>query len=302
MFSMAVAGLAKSLIAVTITLNPAAAHHGLGSYTIRPGDTLSQIAARAYGSAADWPAIWWANRRQVPDPDLITAGQRLALPSSHQVPPWLARAALAATAAGRPAPAAPAGAMAAPAAPARASSPAPASSGGVNLQAIAACESGGNWATSTGNGFYGGLQFTEQTWLGYGGGRYASSADLATPAQQIAVAQRGPGGPGRPAHGPCAGRAGHTGPRSVTCLHRVCPQAGAGRWRRPGGPPGGHSCPGLARAAAAGTRSLRSWTLPRAAGSCRGAPEHAVQPSDSTCQARPSCGPGDSRQQDKGNA
>ena len=187
MFSMAVAGLAKSLIAVTITLNPAAAHHGLGSYTIRPGDTLSQIAARAYGSRADWPAIWWANRRQVPDPDLITAGQQLALPSSHQVPPWLARAALAAAAAARPAPAAPAGATAAPAA--QASSPAPASSGGTNWSAIAACESGGNWAASTGNGFYGGLQFTEQTWLANGGGRYASSANLATPAQQIAVAQ-----------------------------------------------------------------------------------------------------------------
>ena len=176
MFSMAVAGLAKSLIAVTITLNPAAARHDPGSYTIRPGDTLSQIAARAYGSGADWPAIWWANRRQVPDPDLITAGQRLALPSSHQVPPWLARAALA-----RPA--------AAPAAPTQASSPAPTSSGGTNWSAIAACESGGNWAASTGNGFYGGLQFTEQTWLANGGGRYASSANLATPAQQIAVAQ-----------------------------------------------------------------------------------------------------------------
>ena len=206
MFSMAVAGLAKSLIAVTITLNPAAAHHGPGSYTIRPGDTLSQIAARAYGSAADWPAIWWANRRQVPDPDLITAGQRLALPSSRQVPPWLARAALAATAAARRAPAAPAGAMAAPAAPARASSPAPASSGGVNWPAIAACESGGNWAASTGNGFYGGLQFTEQTWLGYGGGRYASSANLATPAQQIAVAQRVLAGQGIGAWPVCGAR------------------------------------------------------------------------------------------------
>ena len=107
MFSMAVAGLAKSLIAITVTLNPTAAHHGPGSYTVRPGDTLSQIAARAYGRAADWPAVWWANRRPVPDPDKITAGQRLALPSSHQVPPWLARAALAATAAARPAPAAP---------------------------------------------------------------------------------------------------------------------------------------------------------------------------------------------------
>jgi transglycosylase-like protein/LysM domain-containing protein len=188
MFSMAVAGLVKPLIAVTITLNPAAAHHDPGSYTVRPGDTLSQIAARAYGSAADWPAIWWANRRQVPDPDLITAGQRLAMPSSHHVPPWLARAALGATAAARPAPAAP-GATRAPAAPAPAASPPSASAGGVNWSAIAACESGGNWAASTGNGFYGGLQFTEQTWLANGGGRYASSANLATPAQQIAVAQ-----------------------------------------------------------------------------------------------------------------
>ena len=187
MSSMAVAGLVKSLIAVTLTLNPAAAHHDPGSYTVRPGDTLSAIAARADGSAGDWPAIWWANRRQVPDPDLITTGQRLALPGSHQVPPWLARAALAAAAAQRPAPAAPAGA--APSASARASGPAPTPAGGVNWAAIAACESGGNWAASTGNGFYGGLQFTEQTWLANGGGRYASSANLATQAQQIAVAQ-----------------------------------------------------------------------------------------------------------------
>jgi len=121
---------------------------------------------------------------------MIPTGQRLALPSSHQVPPWLARSALAAAAAARPAPAAPAGAAPAdPAAAAQASSPAPASSGGVNWSAIAACESGGNWAASTGNGFYGGLQFTEQTWLANGGGRYASSANLATPAQQVAVAQ-----------------------------------------------------------------------------------------------------------------
>jgi LysM repeat protein len=191
MSSMAVAGLVKSLIAVTLTLNPAAAHHGPGSYTIRPGDTLSAIAARAYGGAADWPAIWWANRRQVPDPDLIAAGQRLALPGSHQVPPWLVRAALAAATVARPVPAAPADAApAAPAASAATSSPPPASAGGVNWAAVAACESGGNWAASTGNGFYGGLQFTGQTWLGYGGGQYASSANLATPAQQIAVAQR----------------------------------------------------------------------------------------------------------------
>jgi LysM repeat protein len=188
MLSMAVSGLAKTLIAAAVTLNPTAAHHSLASYTVRPGDTLSSIAARSYGSAADWPALWWANRRPVPDPGMITAGQRLVLPSSHQVPRWLARAALAATGSTRPASAATSGP--APAAPAQASSQVPASSSGANWSAIAACESGGNWSASTGNGFYGGLQFTEQTWLAYGGGQYAPSANLASPAQQIAVAQR----------------------------------------------------------------------------------------------------------------
>ena len=182
MFSMAVTGLAKSLIAVTVSLHPAAAPHAPG-YTVQPGDTLSAIAARAYGSEADWPAVWWANRRQVPDPDLIIAGQRLALPDRTQVPAWLARAALAATAApATPAPTTPtvpADPANAPAVPsAQAASPGPA--GGVNWSAIAACESDGNWSIDTGNGFYGGLQFTEQTWLANGGGRYASSANLAT--------------------------------------------------------------------------------------------------------------------------
>ncbi|GAA1983943.1 resuscitation-promoting factor protein RpfA [Terrabacter lapilli] len=56
--------------------------------------------------------------------------------------------------------------------------------------AVAACESGGNWAINTGNGFYGGLQFTKSTWLGFGGGAYASRADYASREAQIAVAQR----------------------------------------------------------------------------------------------------------------
>lgn len=65
----------------------------------------------------------------------------------------------------------------------------PASSGGgLNWDAVAACESGGNWSINTGNGFYGGLQFDIGTWLSNGGGAYASRPDLATRAQQIAVA------------------------------------------------------------------------------------------------------------------
>jgi hypothetical protein len=59
---------------------------------------------------------------------------------------------------------------------------------GINWDGIAGCESGGNWSINTGNGYYGGLQFTQQTWIGAGGGAYAPRADLATREQQIAVA------------------------------------------------------------------------------------------------------------------
>jgi len=189
MFIIAAAGTVKALMAVTISLHPGT-HHVPASYTVQQGDSLSAIAAHTYGKAADWPAVWWVNRHQVANPNLITAGQRLRLPASGQVPAWMARAAQAAIPAPPPAPAAVSVTQASPPAAASVSTAAPASSGGANWSAIAACESGGNWSASTGNGFYGGLQFTEQTWLGYGGGQYASSANQATKAQQIAVAER----------------------------------------------------------------------------------------------------------------
>jgi hypothetical protein len=55
---------------------------------------------------------------------------------------------------------------------------------------VARCESGGNWQINTGNGYYGGLQFSQSTWAGYGGTAYAGRADLASRAQQIAVAEQ----------------------------------------------------------------------------------------------------------------
>ena len=55
---------------------------------------------------------------------------------------------------------------------------------------LARCESGGNWHINTGNGYYGGLQFSYGTWLSNGGGKYASRADRATKAEQIVVAER----------------------------------------------------------------------------------------------------------------
>ncbi|MFS8200673.1 transglycosylase family protein [Streptomyces sp. CWNU-52B] len=55
---------------------------------------------------------------------------------------------------------------------------------------VAQCESGGNWSINTGNGYYGGLQFSSSTWAAYGGNSYASTADQASKSQQIAVAEK----------------------------------------------------------------------------------------------------------------
>jgi len=59
---------------------------------------------------------------------------------------------------------------------------------GAVWDAIASCESGNNWAINTGNGYYGGLQFDQNTWERHGGLRYAGRADLATREEQIAIA------------------------------------------------------------------------------------------------------------------
>jgi uncharacterized protein YabE (DUF348 family) len=55
--------------------------------------------------------------------------------------------------------------------------------------ALSRCEAGGNWAINTGNGFYGGVQFDQNTWERSGGLRYAQRADLATREEQIAIAE-----------------------------------------------------------------------------------------------------------------
>ncbi len=55
---------------------------------------------------------------------------------------------------------------------------------------VASCESTNDWSIDTGNGFYGGLQFTSSTWAAYGGHQYASQANQATKDQQISVAEK----------------------------------------------------------------------------------------------------------------
>lgn len=75
---------------------------------------------------------------------------------------------------------------------------------------VAACESTSNWSINTGNGFYGGLQFTQSTWEAFGGRAYAARADLASKDQQIAVAEKVLDGQGPGAWPVCSERAGLT--------------------------------------------------------------------------------------------
>lgn len=81
--------------------------------------------------------------------------------------------------------------------------------------AVAQCESGGNWQINTGNGYHGGLQFHPQTWAGHGGGEFAPTANQASREQQIVVAERVLASQGKGAWPTCGGPlSGHT-PRTA---------------------------------------------------------------------------------------
>ncbi|MER5573146.1 transglycosylase family protein [Streptomyces massasporeus] len=80
--------------------------------------------------------------------------------------------------------------------------------------AVAQCEAGGNWSINTGNGYYGGLQFSASTWSGYGGTKYAATADQATKEQQIEIGEKVLAGQGKGAWPVCGkglSSAGYTG-------------------------------------------------------------------------------------------
>jgi resuscitation-promoting factor RpfC len=177
--SIAVGGVAKALIGVTISLHPgsaATAHQASDHVTVKAGDSLSSISQREYGSAADWPALWWINRGTVRDPNLIQAGQQLKVAGRPAMTPAIVRAAMAAipqpvaVPAPEPASQAPAASSAPAQAPAQASSysGAPGSFQACVIQA----ESGGNASAVNSSSGAGGLyQFLPSTWqaLGYSG-------------------------------------------------------------------------------------------------------------------------------------
>ena len=125
----------------------AAGAHSPRTHVVQPGETLSRIAG------SNWRAVAEANN--LANPNLIYPGQVLTLDGS-----------------------APSGGSSRPAAaPARTQAPAPApapaadqsSGGGTVWDSLAQCESGGNWSINTGNGYYGGLQFSAATWRSVGG-------------------------------------------------------------------------------------------------------------------------------------
>jgi hypothetical protein len=85
---------------------------------------------------------------------------------------------------------------------------APAQADPVNWDAVAQCESGGNWGTSTGNGYYGGLQFSQGTWQANGGSGNPASASRA---EQIRVAENVLQSQGIGAWPVCGARSGSSG-------------------------------------------------------------------------------------------
>jgi len=93
---------------------------------------------------------------------------------------------------------------------------------------LATCESGGNWSINTGNGFYGGLQFTQGTWAAHGGRNYAPRADLATRDEQILVASQVAASQGWGAWPSCSRKAGLWGssPEAPTAAGSAVARAG----------------------------------------------------------------------------
>ena len=138
-------------------------------HVVRSGETLSGIAG------PDWPSVARANG--LANPNLIFPGQVIHLDG---------------TGSGTPASVSAPAASAEPAesAPAPEPAPAPAATssraGGTVWDRLAQCESSGNWSINTGNGYYGGLQFSQSSWNAAGGSGNPANASRE---EQIRVAE-----------------------------------------------------------------------------------------------------------------
>ena len=164
-------------------------------YTVRSGDSLSAIAGRVYHNPDAWPVLYWANHSHIRWANIITAGQVLQVPAKPAKIPG-APGRLGPAPVFTPAPAsAPAPAEATSARPQAyapvqstvraASTYSGGSPGGSFGQCVIARESGGNSQVMNGSGHYGLYQFSEATWVAYGGS--AGSFGNASAAEQNQV-------------------------------------------------------------------------------------------------------------------
>ena len=183
----AVFGVATSFVAVTSrpahaapvstqdkhTIRVASAAAKPKFVAVRSGDYLAKIAQANHTTAL---RLYYANTN-IKDPDLIYPGEELRIPATGE------------KLAPRPLPSDASAAAPAPnvSAPASVQAPAVAPAAGSVWDRLAECESGGNWAADTGNGFYGGLQFTLSSWQAVGGSGLPSSASRA---EQIERAEK----------------------------------------------------------------------------------------------------------------
>ena len=162
------------LAAIEQAVQHQAAQHKAGSsqpswYTVRPGDSLSTIAGRAYHNQNAWPLLYWANRSRIHWADMIEPGQVLRVPAEPgRIPDAPARLGPA------PAPATQTAVPAAGSAYATVQSGVQASysggaPGGSFGQCVIARESGGNAQVMNSTGHYGLYQFSASTWAAYGG-------------------------------------------------------------------------------------------------------------------------------------
>lgn len=133
-------------------------------YTVRPGDSLSTIAGRAYHDQKAWPVLYWANRGKIHWANVIEPGQVLRIPVKPAHIP-AAPGALGPAPAPAPAPAAQVSAPASATATSYSSAPA----GGSFEQCVIARESGGQTQVMNATGHYGLYQFSASTWAEYGG-------------------------------------------------------------------------------------------------------------------------------------
>ena len=145
------------------------------SYTVRSGDSLSAIAGKFYHKQSAWPVLYWANHSKIRWANIVSVGQVLRIPAEPAKIPG-APALLGPAA---PAPVAAATGSSPVYAPAQATSVAPSSysggtPGGSFGQCVVARESGGNSQVMNSSGHYGLYQFSEGTWVAYGG----SAADF----------------------------------------------------------------------------------------------------------------------------